>query len=314
MVVAALLFSIMGACVKWAAQYYGVAEIVFYRSLIGAVILYVFTLWRQAAMRAAGPRAYRDATPQIQAFSLATPYAGMHFRRSVNGTIALALWFYATTLLPLGTAMTLNYASSLYLAAAVIGIAIHRRREIDIKLAAAVLVGFVGVLLVLQPSFSRDQGLAALAGLLSGVFAAIAYWHLRDLGQLGEPEWRTVFYFSLTGSLLGLIGSMISGLSAHTPEGALLLAGVGLTALLAQLAMTRAYGSGHTLLVANLQYSAIVFASVLGVAWFGDHIAPFAWIGIAIIILSGVAASTFTARRRQSGPAEVVDVEPVAEK
>ena len=314
MVVAGLLFSIMGACVKWAGQYYGVAEIVFYRSLFGVVILYAFTLWRQSAMRAESSSTHREPMPRVHAFSLTTPHAGMHFRRSVNGTIALGLWFYATTLLPLGTAMTLNYASSLYLAAAVIGIAIHQRRQIDSKLAAAVLVGFVGVLLVLQPSFSHDQGSAALAGLLSGVFAAVAYWHLRDLGRLGEPEWRTVFYFSLTGTLLGLIGSLISGLSTHTPEGALLLAGVGLSALLAQLAMTRAYGSGHTLLVANLQYSAIVFASILGVAWFGDHVPPFAWIGIAIIILSGVAASTLTAHRRQSGPAKIVDVEPAAEK
>lgn len=314
MVVAALLFSIMGACVKWAGQYYGIAEIVFYRSLIGAVILYAFTLWRRAAMRGVTPAAHRGAATQVHAFSLATPYAGMHFRRSVNGTIALALWFYATTRLPLGTAMTLNYASSIYLAAAVIGIAIHRRRQVDTKLAAAVFIGFVGVLFVLQPSFSHDQGLAAVAGLLSGLFAAIAYWHLRDLGQLGEPEWRTVFYFSLTGSLLGLAGSLIFGLSAHTPEGALLLAGVGLSALLAQLAMTRAYGSGHTLLVANLQYSAIVFASILGVAWFGDHVPLLGWIGIAIIILSGVAASTLTARRRASGPAEILDVEPAAEK
>ncbi|MBC8119715.1 MAG: EamA family transporter, partial [Burkholderiaceae bacterium] len=242
MVVAGLLFSVMGACVKWASQYYGIAEIVFYRSLIGVVILYAFALWRRTATRAV--TSSKATTLRVHAFSLATPHAGMHFRRSVNGTIALALWFYATTLLPLGTAMTLNYASSLYLAAAVIGIAIHQRRQVDSKLAAAVLIGFVGVLLVLQPSFTRDQGSAALAGLLSGVFAAVAYWHLRDLGRLGEPEWRTVFYFSLTGSLLGLAGSLITGLSTHTPEGVLLLAGVGLSALLAQLAMTRAYGSG----------------------------------------------------------------------
>ena len=202
MVVAGFLFSIMGACVKWAGQYYGIAEIVFYRSLIGAVILYGFVLWRRSPARA-GALSVSGATSRVHTLSLATPHAGMHFRRSVNGTIALALWFYATTLLPLGTAMTLNYASSIYLAAAVIGIAIHQRRQVDVKLAAAVLVGFVGVLLVLQPSFSHDQGFAALAGLLSGVFAAVAYWHLRDLGRLGEPEWRTVFYFSLTGSCLG---------------------------------------------------------------------------------------------------------------
>lgn len=137
---------------------------------------------------------------------------------------------------------------------------------------------------------------------------------MRELGQLGEPEWRTVFYFSLTGMLLGLAGSLVTGFTTHTWEGGVLLLGVGVSALLAQLAMTRAYGSVHTLLVANLQYSAIVFASILGVALFGDRIPVIGWIGIAVIIASGVAASTFTARRRATGPAEVTEIETAAEK
>ena len=294
MVVAAFLFSVMGACVKWAGRHYGIAELVLYRSLIGAVILYVFVLWRGA--------------------SLSTSHAGMHIRRSVSGTVALALWFFATTWLPLGTAMTLNYASSLYLAAAVVGIALHRRQRVDAKLAFAVVAGFAGVLLVLQPSFSRDQSLVALAGVLSGVLAAVAYWHVRDLGRLGEPEWRTVFYFSVTGTVLGLAASLVNGFSSHTGQGVVLLAGVGVSALLAQLAMTRAYGSRHTLLVANLQYSAIVFASILGLTLFGDQIAVIGWIGIAVIIVSGVLASTVTARRRHAAPAEITVVEPAAEK
>lgn len=294
MLVAAFLFSVMGACVKWAGRHYGIAEIVLYRSLIGAVILYIFVLWRSA--------------------SLSTPHVSMHIRRSVSGTVALALWFYTTTLLPLGTAMTLSYSSSLYLAAAVVGIALHRRQPVDVKLAFAVVAGFAGVLLVLQPSFSRDQGVVALAGVLSGVLAAVAYWHVRELGQLGEPEWRTVFYFSLTGTLLGFVGSLMTGFTSHTGEGALLLAGVGVSALLAQLAMTRAYGSRHTLLVANLQYSAIVFASIIGLTLFGDQIAGIGWLGIGVIILSGVVASTVTARRRNAAPAEITSVEPAAEK
>lgn len=297
MVVAALLFSIMGAFVKLAGRHYGVLEIVFYRSLIGVAVLFVFVLMRSRS----------------NGTSLSTPLARLHMRRGVSGSVALALWFYATTILPLGTAMTLSYASSLYLAAVVIGASLRRRERIDVRLAVAVVVGFIGVLLVLQPSFSSDQFIVAMAGLFSGIFAAVAYWNVRELGQLGEPEWRTVFYFSLTGTLLGLAGALIAGFTAHTAEGAWLLLAVGVSALLAQLAMTRAFGSVHTLLVANLQYSAIVFASIIGVAWFGDRIPGIGWVGIAIIIASGVAASKMTARRRPSGPAEVT-VEPATEK
>lgn len=295
MLVAALLFSLMGACIKLASRQYGIAELVFYRSLFGAATLYAYVQWR--------------------GLPLATPVAAMHLRRSVTGVAALALWFYATSLLPLGTAMTLNYTSPLFLAAFVVGIALRAKHEVDWKLAGTVVVGFVGVVFVLQPSFSQDEGGVALAGLASGVLSAAAYWSIRQLGLTGEPEWRTVFYFSLAGTVLGLAASLPSGFSAHDARGGWLLIAIGTTATLAQLAMTRAYARGHTLGTANLQYSAVIFATILGIAVFGDHIATSGWIGIAIIIASGIASTALTALKRPAQrAAETTDVEPTAEK
>lgn len=281
MVVAALLFSIMGACVKVAGRHYGVSEILFYRSLFGAVCLYAFV--------------------HARSLSLATPLRGLHVSRGVVGTVAVALWFYATTVLPLGTALTLNYTSPLFLAAMVAGATMRARGSIDWPLMATVGVGFVGVVLVLQPNVSAGESLAALSGLLSGVVSAAAYWHVKELGARGEPEWRTVFYFSLTGAVIGLGASLIFGFSSHTSDGLLLLGAIGLTTLLAQLAMTRAYGSGRTLTAANLNFSAVVFASAIGVLVFEDRIPPVGWIGIAVIVASGVASTALT-RRRSSGP------------
>lgn len=277
MVAAALLFSLMGVCIKLAGRHYGIAEIVFYRSLFGVLSIAAFVGWR--------------------GFTFATPLAGTHLRRGVFGVAALALWFYATMALPLGTAMTLNYTSPLFLAAFLIGVTLRGGGQVDWKLVGAVAIGFIGVVMVLQPSFSDEQMVPALAGLLSGVLSAAAYWYVRELGKLGEPEWRTVFYFSLTGTLLGLAGSLVSGLSSHNSVGALLLLGVGASATLAQLAMTRAYSHGHTLVVANLQFSAVVFASALGVAIFGDRIPLVGWLGIAVIIASGISSTLLTARR-----------------
>jgi len=277
MLVAALLFSLMGVCVKLASETYSVAELVFYRSLLGTIGLAVFVRWR--------------------GFSLATRYVGMHLRRGVVGTVALSLWFYATTVLPVGTAMTLNYTSPLFLAAFTVGLALAAGRTVRWPLAGAVGMGFIGVILVLQPSFSHGHEVAASAGLASGVLSAVAYWHVKELGQLGEPEWRTVFYFSLAGAVMGGIGSVAGGFSSHSPLGLALIAGVAITATLAQLAMTRAYGKGSTLVVATLQFSAIVFASVFGVLVFGDEIGFETWAGIAIIIGSGVGASVLGARK-----------------
>jgi drug/metabolite transporter (DMT)-like permease len=291
MLVASLLFAMMGACVKFAAAHYSIAEIVFYRSLIGCLALAVF-------VRARG-------------LSLATPVPWMHVRRGAVGTVALSLWFFATAALPLGTAMTLNYASSLYLAAFLVGAAMLAGRRVNWPLAATVGTGFVGVILVLQPSFNPTQAVAGIAGLVSGVLSASAYWHVKELGKLGEPEWRTVFYFTFTGLMLGLAGTLITGFTAHTLGGGALLLAIGVSATLAQLAMTRAYGAGRALLTANLQYSAIVFASIIGVLVFADRIPLIGWLGIATIIVSGVAATVLTSRAMAPPPPTgVVQVTP----
>jgi S-adenosylmethionine uptake transporter len=284
MLVAAVLFSVMGAMVKFAIQQYSVLEVVFYRSLIGVAVLYAFVLWRRE--------------------TLATPVARTHLTRGVVGTAALSLWFFATGALPLGTAMTLNYTSPLFLAALAVGVALRSGERVNWRLVAAIAIGFVGVVLLLQPTYSSEQAVAAVAGLLSGVLSAIAYWYVRTLGRLGEPEWRTVFYFALSGTLIGFIGALMHGFSPHDARGVALLAGVGVTATLAQLAMTRAYAYGNTLVVANLQFVAVVAASLLGIAVFGDHIPLIGWIGIAIIILSGVSSTVLITRQRVALPAE----------
>jgi S-adenosylmethionine uptake transporter len=284
MLVAAVLFAVMGAMVKTAMQSYSVPEIVLYRSLIGVVMLYGFV--------------------RVKRGTLATPVARTHLTRGAVGTAALSLWFYATGALPLGTAMTLNYTSPLFLAAMVVGAAARADERVDWRLVIAIAVGFVGVMLLLQPTIGGgEQVIAATAGLVSGVLSAIAYWYLRHLGRLGEPEWRTVFYFALSGTALGLAGTAILGFSSHTPRGIALLVGVGITATLAQLAMTRAYAHGHTLVVANLQFAAVVMASLLGIAIFGDHIPLLGWLGIAIIIVSGVMSTALIARHRAAAAA-----------
>ncbi len=277
MLAASLLFAVMGACVKLASDYYGVAELVLYRGLFGVVAIAVYV--------------------RLRGQSLATEVPWMHLRRGAIGTASLSLWFFATTILPLGTATALNYTSSLFLAAFTLGAALRARRGIDATLLGSVALGFAGVLLVLQPSFTAEQWFGALAGLLSGLLSAMVYWHVRELSQRGEPEWRIVFYFSVAGLALGLLGSLMTGFSAHRLPGVALLLAIGATALLAQLAMTRAYGRGRALLTANLQFSTIVFASILGVLVFADHIPLAGWLGMTVIIASGLLA-TWAAQRR----------------
>lgn len=280
MATAALLFSLMGACVKLASAQYGTGEIVMYRSLVGVAVMAALLRWR--------------------GIRLATPVPAMHLMRSASGVAGLVLWFHAVGGLPLSTATALNYMSSVWIALFLLGgtvLATARPEPPDARLVAAVLAGFAGVALVLRPTFDQRQAWYAFAGLLSGLLAAIAYLQVTALGRIGEPEERVVLYFSIGGVAAGAAVAVFgSGFTAHTPRGAALLLATGLFAAGGQWTITRAYGRGATLGNAALQYLGIVFSFVLGVWWFDDPVGGQALAGLALIIAAGLAATLLRGR------------------
>ena len=122
------------------------------------------------------------------------------------------------------------------------------------------------------------------------------------LGRKGEPEARTVLYFSIGTTLCGAVAMLFFGPSVWVWPQAWWLLPIGLLAALGQLCMTKAYSSGATLVVANLQYSGIVFAALYGVFLFGDQIPLIGWLGMALIIASGIAATALRNRTLPRAP------------
>jgi drug/metabolite transporter (DMT)-like permease len=289
MVVGAFLFASMGVCIKYAAQYFHTAEIVLYRGLIGMLVLWLLSA--------------------SQGVSLKTAHPWMHTWRSMVGVTAMGCWFYAITQMPLASAMTLNYMSSIWIAVFLLVGALwslHPRsgrpkQPLNIPLVLAILVGFAGVVLMLQPSFSQAQSAAAMIGLGSGLLSALAYMQVVALSRLGEPESRTVFYFGLGCSVAGLLACCIIGFSPwKNLQATLWLLPIGVLAAGGQLCMTRAYAQAKTargtLVVANLQYSGIVFAGLYSLFLFNDDLGWEGWVGMALIVASGMAATVFRAR------------------
>lgn len=281
MLLGAFLFATMGVCIKFASSHFNSFEVVFYRGLIGLAFMWGVTRARQV--------------------SLATRVPSMHLWRSVVGTTALSSWFFAIAHLPLATAMTLNYMSSVWVAAFLVGGALLLQRKGEAMrqqgpLVLTVLAGFAGVAMMLRPTLANDQLFAGLIGLMSGIFSAFAYLQVSALSKAGEPESRTVFYFSLGATVVGAVGAMATGWSAWVWPYALWLLPIGLLAVLGQLCMTRAYSSGATLVVANLQYTGIVFASLYSVWIFEDHVPLVGWLGMGLIIVSGITATLLRAR------------------
>ena len=101
MLLAAFFFATMAVCVKFASAYFNSAELVFYRGLLGMLFMWLVA--------------------RSQHVALATRYPGMHAWRSLVGVVSLGAWFYAIGKLPLATAMTLNYMSSVWIAAFLVG-------------------------------------------------------------------------------------------------------------------------------------------------------------------------------------------------
>ncbi len=289
MVAGAFLFATMGVCIKFASAHFNSFEIVAYRGLIGVVFLVFLTRSRGVSLRTHVPM--------------------MHFWRSVVGVTALVTWFYAISELPLATAMTLNYMSSIWIAAFLLGGALLlQKSSTPIKqqgpLFITVLAGFAGVAMVLRPTFDEQQVLGGLSGLMSGLVSALAYLQVAALSRAGEPESRTVFYFSIGATVVGLAGMAVFGFNAWTWPSALWLLPIGLLAVLGQLCMTRAYASGATLVVANLQYFGIAFAGVYGIVVFGDQLPLIGWAGMALIVACGIAATFLRERAAPKLPAE----------
>jgi S-adenosylmethionine uptake transporter len=288
MVLGAFFFASMGVGVKFASESFNTFELVFYRGVVGLVFMAVLLRTSRTPVR--------------------TPVPMMHAWRTLVGGFALTAWFYAIAHLPLATAMTLNYMSGIWVAAFIVGGSIlFGKTERQGPLLSTVLAGFVGVVLTLRPTLEQNQLFAGLIGLLSGMSAALAYLQVTALGRAGEPVARTVFYFALGSTVLGGIGILVTGGSPWAQvswQAAAWLLPIGLLAAMGQWCITRAYSRGATLVVANLQYSGIVFGTLFGLLLFDDQIPAVGWLGMALIIASGIAATVLRSRAIPNTPAE----------
>lgn len=241
MLVAAACFTIMNVLIKEASAKFalGSGELVFWRMLFSTVALGAAAVLRRDTFR--------------------TPHWKNHLNRSMVGTGAMLLLFYAVTHLPLATGVTLSYTSSIFLA--VFSFLILKER-ISVYTQAVLLLGFAGVVLLLNPSFRSGQETAALAGLAGGAMSGWAYLKVRELSLAGEPGWRVVFYLSVTGVAMSSVWATLTGWHTLSFPSAVYLSCIGVSALIAQLSMTRAYKVGDKFTVASLSYMTVVFSAL----------------------------------------------------
>jgi len=262
----ALAIATMFAGVKWASQHGAhVVETMFYRQIGTALCAAVWA----AASGGIG--------------QLRTERVWAHVTRMSLSTIGMALNFLAIILLPLAEATAIGFSVPIF---ATLLAALVLREPTGVWRWSAILVGFVGVLVVLQPGSSHiafEGGLVAIAAALATATATIV---IRKLGAT-ETAATTVFWFAASSLVpLGLAMPFFAG--AHDPQVWAVLAGLSVAGGVAQLALTGALRLAPVALVMPMDYSSLVWATLFGLFLFGQLPSPYTWAGAPIIVASGL--------------------------
>jgi drug/metabolite transporter (DMT)-like permease len=284
MLLAALGFSLMGAAAKLLKGSFGAGQLVFWRNAVGLVLLSAGFILR--------PPENKGGKFHLLIF------------RGLMGTIALYTLLYCILHIPLGTAMTYNLTSALFIA--VLSFLLFREYHGRVVLIA-VLLGFLGMLLIYKPAMHYPW-YYHVAGLISGITAALAYITVNRLAGYYDSR-IIVLAFIGTGVLVPVIFMIIGALFQlppddiffikwRWPEGVewVYVLWLGLAALFGQYFVTRAYSADKAGVVSAIGYANIIFSVFLGMA-LGD---PFPdWmstLGIVCIISSGVLISLYKSK------------------
>lgn len=265
MLLSILLFSVMDANVKWLGATYPTAQIMFFRCSVAFVPVLVIVYLRGG-------------------FGvLRTTQKKLHLLRSIMGVGAMGFAFYAFSLMPLAEAVSILHTAPLFMTALSV---ILLREAVGIRRWSAVILGFIGMLLVVRPGSGMLES-GSLYMLAAAFLIGCTTIIIRHLGKLDDPVCIT-FYFTVTGLLASTLGIFIQGWQQPPLLDLGLLVMVGLLGGMAQYLMTVSYQHLAVGTLAPLKYLSIVFSGSIAFLVWGEVPDLQSIFGISIIILSGL--------------------------
>lgn len=278
MLFGAFISALSGALTKMLADDMPALEIVFFRNIIGVIII-LYAL-KHTVPTLSGGRFY------------------MLINRGIFGFLAMVLYFYTITVIPLGDAITLNKSSPLFVSILAYYIL---KEHLAVSTIFALIIGFLGVILIVKP-FGFTMSYAHFLGVLGGFFAAAAYTTIKKIKDIYDSR-VIVLSFVVVGTVLPVILFMIAPY-IDAPEAIsflfvefvmpttfyvwMLIIIMAVLATLSQWLLTKAYSSSNLSIVGVISYTNIPFA--IGFGWMlGDAFADtLTYIGTGLIIIGGL--------------------------
>lgn len=271
----ALLFAGVGALVKVTSADLPTEVIVFFRNAVATVLFLPWLMMRRGSL------------------TLSTNCLHLHLLRATAGLGAMYCFFIALKLLRLADAMLLCYTLPIFIP---IIEWLWLREPVSRQTKMAVMVGFIGIILVLKPGFGLFQA-AGLVGLASGMLAALAIVGIRRM-TVTEPVVRIVFYFTMFGTL---VSSIPLAWAWQNPEGHMLwaLCLMGVLAVMAQMCLTKGYSLAPAGQVGPFSYGNVVFAALMGWLIWGETLDGLTMVGAVLTCLAGIIATYHSDRNSE---------------
>ena len=272
-IISAFLFAVMSALVRFLGEKYPVGEIVFFRSAAAVLPVLVIYAWRNEL-----------------AASVRTTRPLGHVARGLISVFGMFCNFAALARIPIVDATAISFAAPLFTVALA---AIVLKERVRIYRWSAVIVGFLGILVMLAPNFDpvlRTGGAPSTVGVVLAIVGAVSNaGSVIQIRRLTATETTSsiVFYFSLICAVAGLATWPFGWATPNGPELAALIA-VGLCGGLAHILLTESYRFASASLVAPFDYTAMLWAFLLGYFFFGELPTRFIFIGGAIVAGAGL--------------------------
>lgn len=265
MLLSVLFFSVMNVLAKLLMDRFPVNEVMFFRSLFALIPVCLVIHFANGF-----------------AATLRTRYPWGHLGRSMIGLSAMVATFWSFHLLPLGDAISLNFAAPLFLTALSVPLL---GEKVGIHRWSAVLVGFVGVLIIVRPS-GDVLNLGAMLALGGALCTAVAMITIRQLSRTELPN-TIVFYFTLLTTVMTGLSLPVSWITPG-PLDLMLLLATGLCGGCGQLMLTRAYSLAPAAVVAPLNYASLLLAVGFGWLLWGEVPTGTMAAGAAVVMASGL--------------------------